>query len=94
MSEQKYNGWTNYSTWRVNLEMFSDYDASWMLLTDEVKDGEAVATKHLARYIQDLAQENIIDASNPGPARDFALTFMWDVNWKEIAETIIDNMKQ
>jgi hypothetical protein len=27
MSDTKYNGWTNYATWRVNLEMFDG--ANW-----------------------------------------------------------------
>jgi hypothetical protein len=25
--DTKYNGWTNYATWRVNLEMFDGFDA-------------------------------------------------------------------
>ena len=24
--EKKYNGWTNYATWRINLEIISQYD--------------------------------------------------------------------
>ena len=91
MSNTKYNGWTNYSTWRVKLEMVQDYDASWMLL-----DGtnEKEQTVHLARFLKDLSQETIIDESNPGIARDLALAFLRDVNWQEIAEAIIDDMKQ
>jgi hypothetical protein len=91
MQDTKYNGWTNYATFRVWFEMFQDYDASWMLLDGQ---NEAEQTKHLARYLRDLSQENIIDASNPGVAREFALGFLVDVNWQEIAESIIDNMKQ
>ena len=26
MTDQKYNGWANYETWRVNLELFDGYD--------------------------------------------------------------------
>lgn len=26
MTDQKYNGWTNYATWRVNLEIFDGFD--------------------------------------------------------------------
>ena len=25
---EKFNGWTNYSTWRVNLEMFDGYEGT------------------------------------------------------------------
>ena len=26
MSDNTYEGWTNYATWRINLELLSDYD--------------------------------------------------------------------
>ena len=26
----KYNGWTNYATWRVNLEMFDGQPVEWL----------------------------------------------------------------
>ena len=26
MSDKKYNGWTNYATWRVNLEIIDGHD--------------------------------------------------------------------
>ena len=26
MSDKKYNGWTNYATWRVQLEIIDGYD--------------------------------------------------------------------
>jgi len=27
-TDNKYNGWTNYETWRVNLEIFDNFDIS------------------------------------------------------------------
>lgn len=29
MSNTTYNGWTNYATWRINLEMFDGTDQYW-----------------------------------------------------------------
>ena len=29
MRDTKYNGWTNYATWRVNLEMFDGSEQQW-----------------------------------------------------------------
>lgn len=29
MANKPYNGWTNYATWRVNLEMFDGTDQYW-----------------------------------------------------------------
>ncbi len=28
-TNKTYNGWTNYATWRVNLEVFDGSDMSW-----------------------------------------------------------------
>lgn len=71
MSNTKYNGWTNYATWRVNLEMF-DCDSH---------DGFD------ADYFKGLAIE-ILEADCPQEslAFDYAMAFLDDVNWHEIAE--------
>ena len=67
--DNKYNGWTNYATWRVNLEMFDGSESHW--------------TAESAReFVEDL----IIDSTDEGVARDYALAFLSDVNWHEIAE--------
>jgi hypothetical protein len=69
----KYNGWTNYATWRVNLEMFDGTDQAWS--ADDAKD---------------YAEQYITDTTDEGLARDYALAFMADVNWYEIAEHYTD----
>ena len=28
-NDNTYNGWTNYETWRVNLELFNGDDEAW-----------------------------------------------------------------
>jgi hypothetical protein len=67
--DNKYNGWTNYATWRVNLEMFDGSEDYW--------------TAESARELVEM----IIEESTPeGIARDYALAFISDVNWHEIAE--------
>jgi hypothetical protein len=73
MENQKHNGWTNYATWRVNLEMFDGYDP----------DGEPVCSYML----QDMAEETIA-CNAKGLARDYAMAFLADVNWNEIAVSI------
>jgi hypothetical protein len=69
MSNNTYNGWTNYATWRVNLEMFDGSDESWS-----------------ADSARDFVEEIIIESTPEGVARDYALAFLSDVNWYEIAE--------
>lgn len=73
--DQKHNGWTNYATWRVNLEMFDGYDP----------DGEPVS----ADMLQEMA-ENIIfgDTVENTLATSYAMAFIADVNWHEIAQHI------
>ena len=67
-SPSEYNGWTNYETWRVNLEFFDEYD-----FENESQDG-------LRFYVYD----HIVESTKPGVARDLALAFIGEVNWCEI----------
>lgn len=75
--DQKYNGWTNYATWRVHLEMFNGmFDSrypdeyAWMKNADSLKE---------------FADDCIYSTSEEGLARDYARAFLSDVNWFEIA---------
>lgn len=68
MEKQTYNGWTNYATWRVNLELFDGSEGTWT--ADSARD-----------FVEDV----IIDSTPDGIARDYALAFISDVNWHEIA---------
>ena len=69
MIDKTYNGWTNYATWRVNLEMFDGSEDVWS--ADSARE-----------FV-----EEIIESTTPeGVARDYAMAFLSDVNWVEIAE--------
>jgi len=72
---ETYNGWTNYATWRVQLEIF-----------DGMEIDEAVTHESVREY----AEQVIEDTSTPGLARDYALAFLSDVDWQEIAENLND----
>jgi len=77
MAQDTYNGWTNYATWRVNLEIF-DTDRQWFDFTQEAYD--------LGRDLKAYAEELIEDTTQEGIGRDYALAFLNDVNWYEIAK--------
>jgi hypothetical protein len=79
MKTEKYNGWTNYATWRVNLEIFDGlpYDS----------DGAATPEECQA-YAEDVVSEGA-----EGFALDYALAFLGEVNWGEIAEAINEQLK-
>jgi len=73
MNTEKYNGWTNYATWRVNLEIFDEhFDSS---------SGEVTADD-----CEDYARMIVEDGSSEGFALDYANAFLSEVNWYEIAE--------
>ena len=88
--DTKYNGWTNYATWRVNLEMFDGIDPRDMW----DREIDADSTYDLSKALEEYA-DNIIsdDGTREGLAVDYARTFLGDVNWYEIAEHMLDDIK-
>lgn len=83
MSDTKYNGWTNYATWRVNLEIFDGWDADQL---DSLTMGDAY---NLSQQLKDYATE-LIECGTSGLVLDYALAFLDQVDWREIAQSMID----
>jgi len=84
MTDTTYNGWTNYATWRVNLEIFDGLEQS------EVFD-LSLPLEQLRHVLQDYVEGHIYESGggNGNIAVDYALAFLSDVNWREIAEHMI-----
>jgi len=78
MNDNKYNGWANYATWRVNLEILADMD--WY------------ETEHVdVDYLKELVENIVFDGSMHGLlAEDYARAFLNEVNYHEILEHILD----
>ena len=79
----EYNGWTNYETWLVNLEMgFTD-------------DLHAFEARNLDDLIVDLKKyaENAIESDNT-LATDFAHMILSKVDWNDIAECILERLRE
>jgi hypothetical protein len=89
MTDQTYNGWTNYATWRVNLEMIDGIDPE-LFGIDTVHDIAGPDTSDVADAIQSFVDE-IMDNGPDGLAKDYANAFISDVNWYEIAEHLTEN---
>ncbi len=95
MSDNTYNGWTNYATWRVNLEIIDlDYDYFNEMLEEMEGEDEAdiqyTMTKEVEEYV-----EAIMDANDPGDdmsnlIRSYANAFLADVSYYEIAKHLIE----
>lgn len=86
MAQDTYNGWTNYATWRVSLEIFSELSLSEFGLDD---DDATISLSDLSSALQERAEYYVECSSEQGLARDYALAFLSDVNWYEIAEYMI-----
>jgi hypothetical protein len=83
--DTKYNGWTNYATWRVNLEMFDGHPVDDINGNDDPHD--------IGQNLRNIAMEYIHEDAT-GWALGYALSFLADVNWYEIAERMIDDYRQ
>lgn len=80
-----YNGWTNYATWRINLEMLDGFEADLNMPIEDISD--------MADYLQEYCGTYIERRTPNGLAKDYAFAFMSDVNWYEIAEHILEDYK-
>lgn len=92
MSDKTYNGWTNYATWRVNLEIFDVPDA---LINAALFDLITLEAWDLGHVLKDYVEGYIYEAGGGegNIAVDYALAFLSDVNWYEIAKHMIDDAK-
>jgi hypothetical protein len=89
-TDSRHNGWTNYATWRVNLEMFDGFDAR-EYFTDANDEFDA---SELADNLKAYADDMLTINGEKGLAVDYARAFMADVNWQEIAGHMLDAIKQ
>lgn len=78
---EKYNGYANYATWRVNLEIVSSIDwddisfDSISSLADDIKERVTEAVENYGE-------------TTSGLAHDYAMAFISDVHWYELAENV------
>ena len=71
VENKKYNGWTNYETWKINLEFFDGHDYE-----DDVDYG----------FVKDEVENFINDSEGNETVKGWALSFVSEVDWQEIAD--------
>jgi hypothetical protein len=76
-----YNGWTNYATWRISLEWFSDG-----FNIDEHEMDAYELSLQLREYVESTLEDTTVQSTL---VLDYALSFTSEVNWYEIAEHLI-----
>jgi hypothetical protein len=78
---QKYNGWTNYATWRVNLEIFDG-------MSHVDFDGEVSASDAEVFVDEWLDSQNLHTV-----AAGWINSFLSDVDWQEIADHLNEGLR-
>ena len=91
MSDNKCNGWTNYATWRVNLEILDDLDLSRIL------EFEGQEWRPDVDYLKDAVEE-IVFGYEPERKQDllkdsYARAFLSEVNYHEILEHLLEEIE-
>jgi len=73
----EYNGWANYATWRINLEILGDIEFE-----------DRVSADNLKEIVEDCVFTNFDTCDTPRLVEDYAKAFISEVNFYEIARSI------
>jgi len=106
----EYNGWTNYATWAVKLWIDNEEGsyhavreaAREVWETTDVDDPDGTphslqhkewAARYFARDLEDIVCD-LFDLPEEGLAGDLCGSALSDVNWEEIAESIVEDIAE
>lgn len=78
-TKNTYNGWTNYATWRIALEIFDGYEP-----------GYEVSADHCAELVEEVLFSS---GSGSNLSDSYARAFLADVNYHEIADHLNESYK-
>jgi hypothetical protein len=82
----RYNGWANYATWRVNLEIFDGINAS------QLTGRRVNSVSELKDAAKEYAESVIFDCTKEGSLmEDYARAFLSEVEWWEIANHLMQD---
>ena len=96
MSDNTYNGWTNYATWRVNLEIIRDNEEYYDEMIEEMEgDHEDDILYALKEQVKVCVDEclDAHDTNSHGLVRSYADAFVSNVNFYEIAKHLFESYK-
>lgn len=79
-----YNGWATYATWRVNLEIFDG------MSPQDIVGRSNPSVSVLRDALKDYAI-NLLEETGKGLVLDYAISFLSEVDWAEIAEAMIES---
>ena len=88
MEDKRYNGWTNYATWKIKLEYLDDDINDMRERFDLSAD---TSPYHLAKDLEAFVNDYIEESGAPEYVLDLAQCFLSYVDWREIAEHLIED---
>ena len=79
---KEYNGWTNYATWRVNLEIIDGIEIDTIICAEYIKE-----------YVEDVVFGQYELGNGSHLVEDYARAFVSEVNFYEIAQSINEELE-
>ena len=89
---KKYNGWTNYATWRINLEIIDGIEFEVKTCAEDIK--EIVEDVVFSQYELGTTRFQNTYIKQAGLIEDYARSFVAQVNFYEIAESINERLDE
>ena len=80
---KKYNGWTNYATWRVNLEIIDGIEFEVKMCAEDIKE-----------IVEDVVFSQYELGNGSNLVEDYARSFISQVNFYKIAESINEELDE
>ena len=94
MNTQKYNGWTNYETWLINLH-FDGFDFEDVMdIFDDCQDRGDMLIRiadYIENYVEEVVESMVEQPSNP-LIQDIIRSTLGEVDYRDIAEHYIDDV--
>jgi hypothetical protein len=79
---KEYNGWTNYATWRVNLEIIDGIEIDTIICAEYIKE-----------HVEDVVFGQYELGNGSHLVEDYARAFVSEVNFYEIAQRINEELE-
>jgi hypothetical protein len=86
---ETYNGWTNYATWLVNLEIFDGPSLTDIGFDPEYHD---LDEEQIADALESMALDLVEQGTSDGIGRSLAKAFLAQVDYREIAAHLIADL--
>ena len=80
--KKEFNGWTNYATWRINMEILGDIEFDEIVSADSLKE-----------IAEDVVFSQYELGNGSHLVEDYARSFISEVNFYEIAQSINEELK-